>query len=161
MYIPVSLFWKALSETEKLGWSLHTLLASVGIDNRLIVHWEPLVGVYSGTEQSRVGLKEIRERWSLIWSVISLSNIWLHLLGKILRRSSMLHNALQGYTTQRLHWDGSSRPCPQFCRTWEDSWVWHHPPWLSSPKIWKHTLFSFLNSAAFASFTFLLLIPTD
>ena len=49
-------------DREDVGWSLHTLLASVGIDNRLIVHWEPLVGVYSGTEQPRVGLKEIRER---------------------------------------------------------------------------------------------------
>ena len=49
-------------DREDVGWSLHTLLASVGIDTRLIVHWEPLVGVYSGTEQPRVGLKELTER---------------------------------------------------------------------------------------------------
>ena len=48
-------------DREDVGWSLHTLLASVGIDNLLIVHWEPLVGVYSGTEQPRVGLKEVTE----------------------------------------------------------------------------------------------------
>ena len=49
-------------DREDVGWSLHTLLASVGIDNRLVVHWEPLVGVYSGTEQPGVGLKEIIQR---------------------------------------------------------------------------------------------------
>ena len=53
-------------DREDVGWSLHSLLASVGIDTRLIVHWEPLVGVYSGTEQTRVGLKEIIQRLSLI-----------------------------------------------------------------------------------------------
>ena len=49
-------------DREDVGWCLHTLLASVGIDNLLIVHWEPLVGVDSGTEQPRVGLKEISQR---------------------------------------------------------------------------------------------------
>ena len=71
----------------------------------------------------------------------------------ILRRSSMLNNALRGYTTQRLHWDGSSWPCPQFCRTWEDSWDRHRPPWLSSPEIWK-LIISFLTSTTIETFTF-------
>ena len=65
----------------------------------------------------------------------------------------MLHNALWGYTTQRLHWDGSSWPCPQFCRTWEDSWDRHRPPWLSSPEIWK-LIISFLTSTTIETFTF-------
>jgi hypothetical protein len=47
-------------DREDVGGSLHTLLASVGIYNLLIVHWEPLVGVYSGTEQPGVGLKEFQ-----------------------------------------------------------------------------------------------------
>ena len=46
-------------DREDVGWSLHTLLASVGRDYFSIVHWEPLVGVHSCTEQPRVGLKEI------------------------------------------------------------------------------------------------------
>ena len=54
-------------DREDVGWSLHSLLASVGIDTRLIVHWEPLVGVYSGTEQPRVGLKEITESFRVIY----------------------------------------------------------------------------------------------
>ena len=49
-------------DREDVGWSLNTLLASVGTYNLLVVHWEPLVGVHSCTEQARVGLKGRRER---------------------------------------------------------------------------------------------------
>ena len=48
-------------DREDVGWSLNTLLAPVGIHNLLVVHWEPLVGVHSGTEQARVGLEGRRE----------------------------------------------------------------------------------------------------
>jgi hypothetical protein len=41
-----------------MGWSLHPLLPSVGVDNLFIVHREPLVGVHRGTEEPRVGLDE-------------------------------------------------------------------------------------------------------
>ena len=44
-------------DREDVGWSLHTLLSSVGSYDIRVVHWEPLVGVYSGAEQPRVGLK--------------------------------------------------------------------------------------------------------
>jgi hypothetical protein len=44
-------------DREDVRWSLHTLFASVCTNNMLVVHWEPLVGVYSGAEQARVGLK--------------------------------------------------------------------------------------------------------
>ncbi len=37
--------------------SFSPLLASVGINNFLVVHWQPLVGIDSDTEQPRVGLK--------------------------------------------------------------------------------------------------------
>ena len=47
---------------EDVRWGLNTLLASVGIHNLLVVHWEPLVGVHSDTEQARVGLKEGEKR---------------------------------------------------------------------------------------------------
>ncbi len=61
------------------------------------------------------------------------------------RRSSMLHNALWGYTAQRAHWGGSSWPCPQSYRTLEGSWG--RPPCLlqwSSVKGTETTLdFSF------------------
>ena len=81
-------------DREDVGWSLHTLLASVGIDTLLVVHWEPLVGVYSGTEQPRVGLKDIVEGLSIQWTdVTSLKNLIIFIC-VILRRSSMLHNAL-------------------------------------------------------------------
>lgn len=42
---------------EDVRWGFHTLFASVGSHHFSIVHWEPLVGVYSSTEKSRVGLK--------------------------------------------------------------------------------------------------------
>ena len=45
-------------DREDMGWSLHPLLPSVGVDNLFVVHWEPLVGVHRGTEEPRVGLDE-------------------------------------------------------------------------------------------------------
>ena len=44
-------------DRENVGWGLHTLLASVGLHHCLVIHREPLVGVHSGTEKSRVGLE--------------------------------------------------------------------------------------------------------
>ena len=44
-------------DRENVGWGLHTLFASVGLHHCLVIHREPLVGVHSGTEKSRVGLE--------------------------------------------------------------------------------------------------------
>ena len=46
---------------EDVGWSLHTLLPSVGVDHFHVIHREPLVGVHRGTEEPRVGLHMSRE----------------------------------------------------------------------------------------------------
>ena len=45
-------------DREDMGWSLHPLLPSVGVDNHFVVNGEPLVGVHRGTEEPRVGLDE-------------------------------------------------------------------------------------------------------
>ena len=46
---------------EDVGWSLHSLLASVCHNNLSIVHREPLVGVHHDTEQARVSLEKRRK----------------------------------------------------------------------------------------------------
>ena len=101
-YLNKHLFYKSLNHTTKhelisvvrhredVGWSLHTLLASVGSHNLLVVHWQPLVGVYSGTEEPRVGLKN--NTAVFIQYLVLNTVLWINKC--VLRRSSMLHNAL-------------------------------------------------------------------
>ncbi len=40
-----------IRDGEDVGWSLNPLFASVSCYNHRVVHWEPLVGVHSDTEQ--------------------------------------------------------------------------------------------------------------
>ena len=97
------------------------LFASVSCYNPWVIHWEPLVGVHSDTEQPWVGLwRERRFIPTCLLSVIFLS--FDVTIRPNPHRSSMLHNALWGYTAQRARWGGSSWPCPQSYHTWEGSW---------------------------------------
>ena len=46
-----------IRDGEDVWGSLHALFAPVGHHYLLVVHWEPLVRVYSDTEQPRIGLQ--------------------------------------------------------------------------------------------------------
>ncbi len=41
-----------------MRWGFNSFFAPVGSHNYSIVHWEPLIGVHSDTEQPGIGLQE-------------------------------------------------------------------------------------------------------